>query len=126
MNPFEATTPGQSRRMLDCGADPGTADMAWATYNSRCVTVADGRARAFGWQDPVPAWSLAAMLRLLPDVVMVQGRSVPFALGRAGDGAWTISYPGIVLFRCDSPIEACVQALEWLAANGRHIKDTKR
>lgn len=58
-----ATTKEQGQRLLDCGADPRSADMMHSPYgglstNSYSEKLCD--------RNYTPAWSLSALLELLP------------------------------------------------------------
>lgn len=79
-----ATTPSQSRRLLQCGVDPETADMSWVRG---AANVSDGdlslhpylRMQRINWQsmrgrsEITPAWSLSALLALLPKEIAIDG-----------------------------------------------------
>ncbi|WP_289713397.1 hypothetical protein [uncultured Muribaculum sp.] len=132
-----ATTREQSARLLQCGVDPDTADMSWVRG---AANVSDGnlslhpyrRMQRINWQsmrgrsEIAPAWSLSALLGLLPKKIM-NGVSRIYTVEIAyshtfNDAPWTINYEGNGLnknahFNGKSPIEACVKAIEWLTAN---------
>lgn len=132
-----ATTREQSARLLQCGVDPETADMSWIRG---AANVSDGnlslhpyrRMQRINWQsmrgrsEITPAWSLSALLELLPKKIM-NGVSRIYTVEIAyshtfNDAPWTINYEGNGLnknahFNGKSPIEACVKAIEWLTAN---------
>lgn len=127
-----ATTRDQSARLLQCGVDPETADMYYQTP----ITVSQKRqgedmllikkSDATLFDTDTPAWSLSALLSLLPKKIM-NGVSRIYTVEIAyshtfNDAPWTINYEGNGLnknahFNGKSPIEACVKAIEWLTAN---------
>ena len=59
-----ATTKEQSRRLLACGVSPDTADMCWTRFEP------DGEKYEFASLSPIPAWSLSALLGLLPKEIV--------------------------------------------------------
>lgn len=133
-----ATTPSQSRQLLQCGVDPKTADMFYQTP----ITVSQKRQGedvllikkldATLFDTDTPAWSLSALLSLLPKKIM-NGVSRIYTVEIAyshtfNDAPWAINYEGNGLnknahFNGKSPIEACVQAIEWLTANNYKLNE---
>lgn len=132
MKPQIATTPEQSKRLLACGVDPKTADMVWLNRgrNPAYLTFNEGCNRAIPEVGDVPAWSLSALLALLPKDIYDDDDSYYFSLakeyplsneyGAAYIPSW---YKGDALVRKhdDSPIEACVQIIEWLIPNKHQL-----
>lgn len=121
-----ATTQKQTVRLLQCGVSADTADMSWhgntletfpqITYDMWLLT---------------PAWSLSALLGLLPFKIH-SGKYeywldiAPMDYGRQ----WSIGYycmdkPRVIkgLTHTDSLIECAVQEIEWLTANGYKLND---
>lgn len=125
-----ATTSEQSQRLLRCGVSADTADMH---YFKDILSVGH-----LVWDTPFPkkifpAWSLSRLLELLPkEIYDESGDGFYFSLakefplseeyGAAYIPCW---YKGdsIVRKRDNCPIEACVQLIEWLAANGYKLND---
>lgn len=130
-----ATDSSQSQRILRCGVSADTADM----YISNCGDL---------WASPykdnqrknekgfLPAWSLSALLGLLPkeikvdespyDEVQKYGLLIyPFMSG------WQVDYQYCEDDECHclkcvhgtDPIEACVKAIEWLTNNGYKLNE---
>ena len=62
------TTIEQSKKLIELGVDVNTADMYWWTYNKRYYREAmdDGD---FNKESDIPAWSLTALLRLIPSEI---------------------------------------------------------
>ncbi len=130
-----ATTREQSARLLQCGVDPKTADMVWTHFDSdgeqyERLDVMSEDAYEVSSLKPFPAWSLSALLELLPkeikvdespyDEVQKYGLLIyPFMSG------WQIDYQYCENDECQclkciydtDLIEACVKAIEWLTAN---------
>ena len=148
MTPNIATTREQSARLQQCGVDPKTADMVWTHFESdgeqyEKLDVMDEYAYEVSSLQPIPAWSLSALLGLLPKTIndfwmtkwfvpIVDGFQIDdmenpyqlsgdFQLLHIGGGKYQVEYDwgGFrgKLPQSDNPIEACVLAVELLAAN---------
>lgn len=127
-----ATTKEQSVRLLQCGVDPKTADMVWTHFESddeqyERLDVMSEYAYEVSSLKPIPAWSLSALLALLPkEIYDESGDGFYFSLakefplseeyGAAYIPCWDKG-DAIVRKRDNDPIEACVQMIEWLTAN---------
>ena len=142
-----ATTKEQSARLLQCGVSAESADMSWVRG---AANVSDGnlslhpyrRMQRINWQsmrgrsEIAPAWSLSALLSLLPkeikvdespyDEVQKYGLLIyPFM------GGWQIDYQYCIDDECHSLkcihstdiIEVCVKAIEWLTANNYKLNE---
>lgn len=137
-----ATTAEQSARLLKCGVPAESADMSYQFIDD-CVNNTDkpicstpkeqyNTLIGYGFGDSrihiTPAFSLSALLSLLPkEIYDESGDSFYFSLakefplseeyGAAYIPCWDKG-DAIVRKRDNSPIEACVQLIEWLAENG--------
>lgn len=129
-----ATNREQSARLLRCGVSADTADMCYDSgalslmdYDS-AVHERDSRREAY---EVVPAWSLSALLGLLPFKIH-NGKYeywldiAPMDYGKQ----WSIGYycmekPRVIkgLTHTDSLIECAVQEIEWLTSNGYKLSD---
>lgn len=125
-----ATNRLQSDRLLKCGVQAESADMyinnydeLWADPFKDCA-----RKKEEGF---VPAWSLSALLGLLPFKIH-SGKYeywldiAPMDYGRQ----WSIGYycmdkPRVIkgLTHTDSLIECAVQEIEWLTSNGYKLNE---
>lgn len=151
-----ATTQEQVARLLRCGVSADTADMLW----SRLDETRDHNLYAVPWRTPrlpnrkitdndFPAWSLGALLGLLPKTIgnfwmtkwyapNVDGFEIDdmenpyqlsgdFQLLHIGGGNYQVEYDwdGFrgKLPQSDNPIEACVLAIELLTANGYKLNE---
>lgn len=140
-----ATTPEQSQRLIACGVNPDSADMCYLYWNESGEQLSrdeyleifndsflDGRVelvpKDFGdydhsYETDSPAWSLSALLALVPQDLMWQGLYYRFVMG-PNENRWEIEYNDLSVMSnlhrviADTPIEACVQMIEWLTANG--------
>lgn len=125
-----ATSREQSERLLKCGVDPKTADMVWTTFDndgekSTKLDVMDEYAYEFASLHPIPAWSLSALLALLPKEIYSHDdnvlyypsltRDYPFKpdYALAYRNAWVNDEEELFRTHSESPIEACVKAVEW-------------
>lgn len=132
-----ATTKEQSRRLLACGVSADTADMHIDDYVELWASPYKDSQRK-DEKDFTPAWSLSALLGLLPtSILSPMGNKYMLELSRLRmHDAWEVQwFNGRERFRTydkqkvfhklwdKSPIEACVKAIEWLAANGYKLNE---
>lgn len=133
-----ATDSSQSDRLLRCGVSADTADMCWIAPN-RLVTGGVGFptlmcAEYFKHDDSIhqtPAWSLSALLRLLPYKIPCGNFEYWLDVAPINDGKqWSIGYycmdkPRTIkgLTHTDNLIECAVQEFEWLTANGYKLNE---
>lgn len=166
MKPQIATNSAQSKRLLDCGVDPNTADMCWIFHNedgdfrsasyitknddgiywdedSECEATLSLFTKEFASFDgdlanEEPAWSLEALLALLPKEIYGDDDSMdsyypslakdyPFKVdySLAYKNAWDNTGKDLFRISDESPIEACVKAIKWLVANGYKLNESK-
>lgn len=148
------TTQEQSRRLLELGLDPETADMVYQVLQG---TTPSGRAighMCFATPNPkflfkedivvpgLPAWSLEALLEALPKSVEKVGmsygsyvrkvyelnlfRSYYHCCGYSfGPSLSQENHDNLCCFGCDTWIEAAYMTAVWLFENG-YIKPYKR
>ena len=124
-----ATPPDQSKRLLACGVNHESADMSYVSYNG----LKDDALSTIPYKrqympNKQPAWSLSALLELLPKEIMDDNEdSYYLALAQEFPLSYeyAVSYQpcwsdgdAIMRERDNCPIEACVKAIEWLTANG--------
>lgn len=127
-----ATNQEQATRLLRCGVSADTADMIYQTpiTASQKATREDillvRKADKTLFDTDIPAWSLSALLGLMPFKIH-SGKYeywldvAPMDYGKQ----WSIGYyctekPRVIkgLTHTDSLIECAVQEIEWLTANG--------
>lgn len=123
-----ATTKGQSDRLLRCGVSADTADMHWDNKTLDEPFLDTGEVTD---KRDTPAWSLSALLGLLPFKIHSVKYEywldiAPMDYGRQ----WSIGYycmdkPRVIkgLTHTDSLIECAVQEIEWLTANGCKLNE---
>ena len=149
MNNQTATTQSQSARLLRCGVSADTADMSIRTITEPMIkdiaewetplllTMPYGSAKDIYRGDYVePAWSLSALLGLLPKEIKV-APSPYDEIQRYGlliypfMGGWQVDYQyceddechSLICRHGDNLIEACVKAIEWLSENNYKLND---
>lgn len=123
-----ATTQKQTARLLQCGVSAETADMHWDNKTLDEPFLDTGEVTD---KRDTPAWSLSALLGLLPFKIHSDKYEywldiAPMDYGRQ----WSIGYycmdkPRVIkgLTHTDSLIECAVQEIEWLTANGYNLND---
>ncbi len=144
MNTNIATTKGQSDRLLRCGVSADTADMCWTRFESdgekyEQLSVMDESTYEFASLSPIPAWSLSALLGLLPKEIKVD-ESPYDEIQKYGlliypyMGGWQVHYQYCGDDECHclkyvygaDLIEACVKAIEWLSDDGYHLNGIEK
>ena len=132
-----ATDLFQSQRLLRCGVSADTADMCWDKAKSpnkegySWMLISENYLKRRSSDEFVPAWSLGALLGLLPFKIH-SGKYeywldiAPMDYGRQ----WSIGYycmdkPRVIkgLTHTDSLIECAVQEIEWLTSNGYKLNE---
>lgn len=134
-----ATTKDQSDRLLRCGVSADTADMCYDSgalslmdYDS-AVHERDSRRESY---EVIPAWSLSALLGLLPKKIDDEYKSRLYTFiikyeHTFPDSPWQIKYESArlsksPLFFAKDPIEACVKAIEWLTENNYKLNEINK
>lgn len=131
-----ATTNIQSDRLLRYGVPAESADMYIDNYNALwAVPIKDcARKNEEGF---APAWSLSCLLSLIPNVIEVdddadcyfclaQDIVVSEEYSASYLECWTAEHEAIVRKQDNNPIEACVQLIEWLVANGYKLNEIEK
>ena len=129
-----ATTREQSDRLLQCGVPAGSADMMITPHNTLSTNPYKSVFRDRGHS---PAWSLSALLGLLPKEIDIDGYKYRISIYFENPdepvigNQWCLYYKpkkhneksridDVPMYAPD-PIEACVQLIEWLTANGYQL-----
>ena len=120
MNTNIATTQDQSQRLLRCGVPAESADMCQTHFESDGqkygqLGVMDENAYEYASLNPIPAWSLSRLLELLPKGM---GNAVGAYPGTNRYTCFTLIDPDVEPVVADTAIEAVVQMIEQLTANG--------
>lgn len=137
-----ATTQSQSSRLLRCGVPADTADMTLRTETGEVNFSRhslETELKFYGYDDPkrhieiVPAWSLSALLGLIPHVIEVFddgdyyfSLAQEFPASEDYHAAYKFCWADDDAFvgkRSSCPIEACVQLIEWLKENNYKLNE---
>lgn len=131
MNRNICTTQEQAARLLRCGVSADTADMARYEDNTVSMMPWDWTTGSYG--GTFPAWSLSALLGLLPKKIDDEYKSRLYTFiikyeHTFPDSPWQIKYESArlsksPLFFAKDPIEACVKAIEWLTENNYKLNE---
>ncbi len=124
-----ATTTEQSQRLASCGVNLATADMVWTKWEDDDeeivkLSVLDEYAYEASCLNPIEAWSLSALIALIPKTI-TKGKII-YHLDISPDGGrWCIGYfstEGIrtikMLVKADDLVEACVEMIVLLLEYG--------
>lgn len=126
-----ATTIEQSKHLLELGLSPESADMWWSNrfvYRSPTpmigVATEQNRLYTFKWCEmDIPAWSLSALLEVMPSFIDYKGQKLRLTIEKAG--IWNVFYLGIehrlneIWFNGEygEPIEPAYKMVCWLLTN---------
>lgn len=122
-----ATTQDQSQRLLRCGVSADTADMARYVDDSVPMMPWDWTMGSYG--GTFPAWSLSALLGLLPDIITYGGYQWGMFMTKLSKDCVCISYARWDNFNSTighlsgDSIEVCVKAIEWLTENNYKLNE---
>lgn len=122
------TTQDQSARLLKCGVSADTADMMFTPHNTLSTEPYKETLKDRGY---TPAWSLSALLGLLPFKIPCGNFEFRLDVAPINFGTqWSIGYyctekPRTIkgLTHTESLIECAVQEIEWLSANGYKLNE---
>ena len=123
-----STTKDQSARLLKCGVSTDTADMMFTPHNTLSTEPYKEALKDRGY---TPAWSLSALLGLLPFKIHSCKYEYWLDIAPMDYGKqWSIGYyciekPKVIkgLTHTDHLIECAVQEIEWLTANGYKLNE---
>lgn len=133
-----ATTQEQAARLLRCGVSADTADMC-RYIESGEINIEklrlDTELIGCSYDDPkrhyeyIPAWSLSALLGLLPDIITYGGYQWGMFMTKLSKDCVCISYARWDNFNSTighlsgDSIEVCVKAIEWLTENNYKLNE---
>lgn len=114
----------QSRKLVELGLDPNTADMTWQVVRkNKCLHIGYHSEYANS-EELNPAWSLSALLELMPKIKA----SAPILVKALLEEKYYCHYHGIGTFKevytttfHEEPIDAAFEMVVWLLEN-KHIK----
>lgn len=131
-----ATTREQSARLLQCGVDPETADMMFTPHNMLSAEPYKETLKDRGY---FPAWSLSALLALLPKEIDIDGYAYRISIYFENPdepvigNQWCLYYKpkkhneksridDVPMYAPDL-IECAVLMIEWLTANNYKLNE---
>ena len=79
MNTKICTSIEQSKKLLSIGLDPSTSDMHYREWKRATKDIRIAHMGKAGKKD-MPAWSLTALLELMPDIIKVDEEYYTFSL----------------------------------------------
>ena len=103
----------QSKKLVELGIDVNTADMLYRWHDERWYCVSKDIPYPYSLKDMIPAWSLAALLNVLPEI---NGILLRIEKVKAKDGYngyyYHIEYKDIVLIPYSkNPVDACYEMI---------------
>jgi hypothetical protein len=121
------TTIEQSKKLLELGLNPETADMWWTPLNWQLTEYyVEVKQDGIGTpKNPLPCWSLGALLELIPDI---PDCTILFAKSECEYGMCiTPLDSGLALneIEANNPFEVVYNMIVWLLENG-YIKTEKK
>lgn len=88
-----ATTEEQSKKLLELGIDEGTADMYWWHYDEKTYLSGMFDGEFNKREEDVPAWSLSALMELLPSAVHTEiGDILELEIVKTEFGTYLLQY----------------------------------
>ena len=109
------TSVEQSKKLIELGIDVNTADMYW-WYSGRKYYVESMDDDDFHKETDIPAWSLTALLGLMPIV-----NENTYKMCGTLDGGAIVSHDELTcaMFQEDNPIDAAFEMVCWLKENNK-------
>lgn len=121
----------QSRKLIELGLDPETSDAHWWLNGNGFQLIPipfknDGSVPECVAKEVIPAWSLTALLDLMP--IITKRLSHPPSLTKSIDGSGYFieypCYPNLPVYVNKNPVAVVYKAMVWLLENG-YIKPIK-
>lgn len=112
-----ATTLEQSRKLVELGVNPETADMSWAGYSFGRLYLRAMPIKGYP-EELSPAWSLSALLKMIPNVSLyIKSNHLWGCAATWGTPDEFGDCPHCLKEDYDSPIEAAYYVVVWLKGN---------
>lgn len=121
------TTVEQSKKLLELGIDRNTADM-WYINGEGKSYIGNWSENQHDWDD-IPAWSLPALLELIPPYLGEFNEGIDFGFSKSMNGKWYSAHyiqlndDGVATFNKtvtgDTAIDAVFEMVCWLKENGK-------
>ena len=122
----------QSKKLIELGIDVNTADMVYCIelykegwkYSNEAYPI-DGTLEG----DDIPAWSLSALLELIPPYLGEFSEGIDFGFGKAMNGKWYSAHylqylqddnmKSVKTVTGDTAVDAAFEMVCWLKENGK-------
>jgi len=123
------TTIEQSKKLVELGLNPETADMWWTPLNWQLTEYyvevkQDGISTP---KNPIPCWSLGALMELMPKIKEDEddGGCYPTLCKGWDNGQWYCVYRSSIYITkwYDNSIDAAFEIVCWLLKNGYLTKE---
>lgn len=116
------TTIEQSKKLLELGLSPESADMYFSHHDEKYYIIHKDCPYPFLLRDKIPCWSLGALLEVMPTPHTGDGDAHPF-IAKASEKEYYIVYATIDKEINSSniyktPLEAAYNMVVWLLENG--------
>jgi len=118
-----ATTPEQSKKLIELGLNINTSDMYWDFQETGYILISS-ELGYYRNDSEIPAWSLSALLKLMPEIRTEYGIMQPYLVGGFGRRFRFMCFYKITYNtqNYDEPIDAAYEMIVWLLENN-HIKN---
>ncbi|MBP3732432.1 MAG: hypothetical protein J6I84_04225 [Bacilli bacterium] len=104
-----STSLEQSRKLLELGLDPSTADFQYINGDPENLHPNSDKHD----EDDIVAWSLGALKKQIPVGIKVQDKTELFTCHNRIDGTWVYSFGDYIQFT-GSDIDAAYKTVAWL------------
>lgn len=110
----------QSEKLLELGIDVNTADMYWWSTSKRSYIEAMDDGDFNEAEGHIPAWSLSALLVILP-ILERKGyqKAKPRLLYNVAINKWIVDSHVYTTDAYDNPVDACYEMIVWLKENNK-------
>lgn len=122
----------QSKRLIELGIDINTADMFWdmAEPEKRRTPTVGLISDYYDMEDwAIPAWSLSALLELIPPHLGEFNEGIDFGFGKSMNGKWYSAHylqyfqngdvDSVKTVTGDTAVDAAFEMVVWLKENGK-------
>ena len=122
----------QSKKLIELGIDVNTADIGWNIFvddSIRLLPIDDWDLIKDGSAEFIPAWSLTALLELIPPYLGGLKDGIDFGFSKAMNGKWYSAHyikldnSGLATFSKtvtgDTSVDAAFEMIYWLKENNK-------
>jgi len=121
----------QSKKLIELGVDANTADMChrYRWSNNSFINLPCAEKAREPITGDIPAWSLSALLELIPPYLGEFGEGIDFGFGKAMNGKWYSAHylqyfqngdvDSVKTVTGDTAVDAAFEMVVWLKENGK-------